>query len=44
MVACWSNNDFLLDLDAAAGTNVEIAQAIDASLTKTESSIDDVPK
>ena len=35
---------FLLDSDAAAGTNIETTEAIDTSLTAIDSSIDEVPK
>ena len=44
----WWNVDrimiFLLDSDAAAGSNVETVKVIDTSLTKIHSSMDDVPK
>ena len=35
---------FLLDADEALGTNAEITEAIDASLTKMDISIDDTQK
>ena len=41
---CWSHNIFLLESDTAAGNNIETADAIDTSLTKFDSSIDDVLK
>ena len=44
MVESFSRDHFLLDSDAAAGTNVENVEAIDTSLTKMDSSIDYIPK
>ena len=47
-IVSWWNIDcmvnFLLDSDPASGTNVEATEAIDASSTKIDSSIDEVPK
>ena len=38
------HDGFLLDSDTAAGTNIETAEAIDDSLTKNESSINEFSK
>ena len=44
MVVHWSHDKFLFDSDAAAGPNTETVEEIHTSLTKMDSSIDDVPK
>ena len=40
LIACY----FLLYTNVAAGTNAEISEAVDDSLTKIDISIDDVPQ
>ena len=44
MVAHWSHDYFLIESDAAAGTNIETVEAINASLTKIDSYVDEAPK